>query len=118
METSSRFLGWFLLLFGVAIICWTFYSSYNIFTGKTPVPEVFPMAAFESKSGTSLPDKTIKEPSTPQEQMEKMLQEQIKEVVPTDILPRLLNLISWSIFAGIMIFGGAQVATLGIKLMK
>jgi hypothetical protein len=33
-------------------------------------------------------------------------------------LPKLLNLLSWSIFAGILIFAGAQIAGLGIKLIK
>jgi len=116
MIKSSTASGWFLLVFGMGIILWTLYSSFNVFTGKTPVPEIFKI---EKKVEIPLPAQA---PKTPQAQMEKIFQEQIQEqmkgMLPSDVLPRLLNLISWSIFAGIMIFGGSQVASLGIKLIK
>jgi hypothetical protein len=38
--------------------------------------------------------------------------------MPSDFMPLLFNLIAWSIFAGILIFSGAQIAGLGIKLLK
>jgi len=50
--------------------------------------------------------------------MEKMLSEQLKGVIPTDTLPKILNLIVWSMLAGLLIFGGSQIAGLGIKLIK
>ena len=37
----KKFVGWGLLVAGIVLICWTLYSSYNIFTGKTLAPEVF-----------------------------------------------------------------------------
>ena len=33
--------GWLILAAGLVIIGWTLMSSYNIFTGETPVPELF-----------------------------------------------------------------------------
>jgi len=46
--------------------------------------------------------------------MKKIIEEQIKEIVP----PGFLNLISWSIFAGILIFGGSGIAGIGVRLIK
>jgi len=122
---GPKIAGWFLLLFGLGMILWTFYSSYNIFTAKVPAPEIFEIGKIEEETKTPLPaPETVQAPGTSQTQMEKILQEQmkemlpIKEMLPADVVPRLLNLVCWSIFAGIMFFGGSQIATLGIKLIK
>ena len=113
---GSKVSGWFLLVLGLGIILWTLYSSYNIFTGKTLAPEVFKI---EEKAEIPVPTEA---PETPQAQMEQMLQERIQEhleeMLPANVVPRFLNLASWSIFVGMMIFGGAQLASLGIKLIK
>jgi len=50
------------------------------------------------------------------------MEEQLREMIPVEELveniPRLLNLLSWSIFAGILIFAGAQISSIGVKLIK
>ncbi|MDI6591772.1 MAG: hypothetical protein QME61_02460 [Patescibacteria group bacterium] len=107
----QKFTGWVLLLVGVAIIFWSLSSSYNIFTAKTKAPEIFKI----EKKETVLPQK---EPRNLQAQMEEMISKQLKGLIPIQTLPTLLNLISWSIFAGILIFAGAQLAHIGIKLLK
>ena len=102
--------GWVLLLFGVALIFWTLYSSYNIFTGEAATPEIFKIEeeAISQKSGTQ----------DIQEQMKEMIGEQLKELIPAYTFSTLLNLIIWGLLAGILIFGGAQISNLGIKLIK
>jgi len=47
-----------------------------------------------------------------------MLGEQLKGLLPTDMLPKISNLAIWSILAWILIFGGGQISSLGIKLLK
>ena len=107
----QKFSGWILLLVGVGIILWSLYSSYNIFTAKTTAPEIFKMAEKE----TVLPKKETQKLET---QIQEMIGEQLKGMLPVGSITTLLNLIAWSIFAGILIFGGAQIANLGIKLIK
>jgi hypothetical protein len=107
----AKIIGWLVFLAGLIIIIWGLYSSFNIFTAKTAAPEIF---ALEEKEEVS-PKAGILDI---QAQMEEMIGEQFKEMLPTDFIPKLLNLIAWSIFAGILIFGGAQIAGLGIKLIK
>jgi len=108
---ATKILGWVLLLAGVLIIFWTLYSSYNIFTGEAVIPEIFEMGdgeALSQKEGTE----------DLQAQMEKMIGEQLKGLIPADTIPKMLNLGVWAMLAGILIFGGAQISNLGIKLIK
>jgi len=107
----TKILGWVLLLAGVLVIVWTLYSSYNIFTAKAAIPEIFEMGkeeALPKKGGTQ----------DLQAQMEEMIGEQLKGLLPTDTIPKMLNLAIWAMLAGILIFGGAQISNLGIKLIK
>jgi hypothetical protein len=116
MTSATKIFGWLLLLVGLAIIGWTLSSSYNIFTGKAEIPAIFKIETKETITPT-----TGKIPTTQaelQKEMGKMIGEQLKEIIPVDTLPKLLNLITWSILAGILIFGGAQISGLGIKLLK
>ena len=113
----KQIFGWLLLFLGVAIILYGLYASFNIFTNVNPAPEIFsaPEETISLKvSGTQIQD--------PQAQMEEMLGEQIgeqiKAILPPDFLPTLLNLSVWSIFVGILIFGGGQISGIGIKLLK
>ena len=109
--TANKIVGWLVFFLGIAIILFGLYSSFNIFTGKAPAPEIFHFS-FESLEEGAVAQDDL------QGQMEQMVQGQIKEIIPLDFLPQLFNLISWSLLAGILIFGGAQIVSLGIKLMK
>jgi len=103
MTFLKKTIGWALLFVGLIIIFYSLYSSYNIFTAKTQAPEIFSVAEKEGISGGAI---------------EEMIQQQLKGMLPVESIIGLLNLIAWSIFAGILIFGGAQISSLGIKLLK
>lgn len=109
----NKITGYLLLVLGVVIILFSLYYSFNIFTAKTPAPEVFPAIWNEEES-----EKELKPEGDVQAQAEKMVKEQLKEIIPIGYLPKLFNLISWSLLAGILIFGGSKISGLGIKLMK
>lgn len=113
MITIEKIFGWILLFLGVAIICWGLYSSFNIFTGKTNAPEVFKI-----EKEVKIPLTSQEKSKSPESQIKEMMGEQLKEMLPADFLPQLSNLISWSIFVGILTFGGAQISGIGIKLLK
>ena len=121
--TFKIFCGWALLFAGVAIICSTLYFSYNIFTAKSEVPAIFNMDEInEQKDLPVMPDLSKgtqgMSPEIQQEIMRQMIGEQVKEILPTEFLLIFFNLIAWSIFAGIAIFGASQLAGLGIRLIK
>lgn len=113
MEFKKIF-GWFLLIIGIFLIFWVLYSSYNIFTTKAEVPEIFKLE--EQIKEEELSEK--KSSLSQEEIMKEMMKEQIKEVFPTSFLSILFNLIAWLIFASILIFAGAQISGLGIRLIK
>lgn len=106
----TKILGWVTFLVGISIIIFSLYFSYNIFTGKKAVPEFFktPIPSKERAPG----------PVDPQKEIGRMIREQLKEMLPFDALTRTLNLAVWATLAGILIFGGAQISNLGIKLIK
>lgn len=114
--TIQKIAGWALLVIGLLLIFWSVRTSYNIFTAKTSVPEIFKIEEQKIKADNQ------GQPDALQEQMQKMVNqaiaEQIKGFIPANTLPELLNLIAWSIFSGIFIFAGSAVSSLGIKLIK
>jgi len=109
--TLPKISGLILLIIGLAIIIWTLYSSYNIFTGKTDMPEIFESDMQQASSSVQSGQNT-------QAQIEKMISEQIKGLIPVDVISKILNLAVWSMLAFILIFGGTQIANLGIKLLN
>ena len=104
----KKIAGLVLLLLGIILICWTLYSSYNVFTGRSEAAEVFSVPAEEA---SVLPEEMTEE---------QILEEQMRMALPIDAgtLPGMLNLLAWGILAFVLIFGGSQLAGIGIKLMK
>lgn len=76
---------------------------------KTSAPQLFAVEQTQIVSGKT---------QGIEAQLQGLLQEQLKGLLPAGSIPQILNLMSWSIFAGILIFGGGQIAGLGIKLIK
>ena len=111
----KKIIGWLTFFVGLSIIFFSLYSSFNIFTGKEEPPEVF-------KPKEKLPvSSEVKMPTTPteiQKQIQMMIFRQLEEMLPTNVIPTMLNLFIWSMLAGTLIFGGGQIANLGIKLIK
>jgi len=110
--------GWITFFAGISIIVFTLYSSFNIFTAKAPVPEFFKFEKKEVQVPTTQKGKLPTSPEEIQKQLGEMIGEQLKGILPVDALPKILNLAVWSMLAGILIFGGSQIASLGIKLLK
>jgi len=107
---TNKVLGYILLVCGLLLVLFTIYQSYNIFYNKVNPPYIFKI-------------QTVQKPQTGgtqdiQQQVNNEVSKQINQMIPADTVSKILNLLSWSILAGILIFGGAQIAGLGIKLIK
>ena len=107
---SSKLAGWVLLALGIVIILFSLGTSYNIFTGQKEVYLLFPIGEEVSFSANKS--------SSEIEQMQMVVGEQLTKMIPPNALPTLLNLTSWSILAGILVFGGGKISGLGIKLIN
>ena len=117
MKLATKIIGFVLLFVGVAIILYSLSSSYDIFTGKKDVPQIF-MASDIVTQETGVKAIPANSMEDIQNQMQETIKEQIGQILPSDFIPNLLNLISWSILATILIFGGTHLSGLGIKLIK
>jgi len=125
MAKTKNLVGWVLLFLGLSLIGGGLFYSFNFFTGRQEPPQVFRSSQGE---GTPKLSESLNEPSsqTPQEQAEdlmreqagEMMGEQLEEMLPTNVISRSLNLFSWSIFMGILIFAGAQISGIGVKMIK
>ncbi|MFH1780412.1 MAG: hypothetical protein ABH841_00145 [Candidatus Nealsonbacteria bacterium] len=104
----KKILGLALLIIGLAVIFYGLYGSFSIFSGKVPAPEIF-TAPPATKSVAS---------QDVQAQLQNMIGDQLKGMLPVNSVTALLNLMSWSVFAGLLIFGGAQISGLGVKLLN
>ncbi len=102
----KKIIGWILIILGLAVVFWAIYSSYSVFTGKSSVPEIFETKTEELKTEGS------------GDEMEKMVKEQIKNIVPAEAVSQVLNLVSWAILAFILIFGGGRISGIGINLLR
>lgn len=111
---TNKIIGYVLLAAGVLLILWVVFQSYQIFTNKASAPILFTVPAPQEKA-------TAKTPAAVEEQLKQQIDNSIKEqlakILPVDVLPRALNLMSWSIFTGILIFAAGQLASLGIRMV-
>jgi len=112
----NEIIGYVLLVLGVVLIGWTLWQSYNIFMGKISAPLVFTTPALVNSSAKSVGLFDIS--SQIQSQLQNALGQQLSQMVPADSITKILNLVSWSVFAGILIFGGSALAGIGVKLIK
>jgi len=139
-SAQNKMAGWALLGLGLAVIFWGIYSSYSVFTGKTKAPEIFATPAVSEKAQNAAADASkiesidpsklqnlspaqLKDLQTQQQaQAQAMVQNSISaqfdKLVPADLIPKLMNLSSWSIFIFILIYAGSKISGLGISLLK
>ncbi|MDO8473937.1 MAG: hypothetical protein Q7S62_00050 [bacterium] len=115
----SRIIGFALLAGGVGIILYSLYASFTFFTGSATPPEIFSVDTQDSIVGEKrAQDFSLNSIQDLGSQIPKLLEGQLQGMLPAGLIPRMLNLTVWSIFAGILMLGGGQIAGLGIKLLK
>lgn len=111
---TNKIIGYALLIAGLLLIIFTLYQSYSIFMGNSSAPLLFkiqaPAQSPKTSGAGSLQDL--------QKQLNEEISKQIGQMIPAETLPKILNLLSWSILTGILIFGGGQIAGLGVKMIK
>lgn len=112
----NKIIGYILLFVGILLIILTLYQSYNIFTGISQPPLLFkieesaPVVKSQSGNGGILQEL--------QEQIKGGVAKQVEQIIPIEAVSKVLNLFIWSTFAWLLVFAGAQVAGIGIKLVR
>lgn len=116
-------LGISLLIVGVFVIGYPMFVSWQIVEGKREIPYFFKEEVKEEgyKNGTiNNLNNNLNEisPSEIEGKMQNIVERELSKLLPVKDITQLLNLIAWSIIAAIFIFGGGQIAQLGIKLFR
>jgi hypothetical protein len=109
--------GWVLLGVGLAILMWSVYTSFNIFTGRASAPQIIKIEKQNIQNQSDL-TKTPTTEAEIQKQMENIVSSQLGQLIPTETINQLLNMIVWAVFASFLIFAGFYTGSLGIKLLK
>lgn len=108
-NNKNKTLGYSLIFLGISMIVVVALYSFLIFTAKAQFPQVFseaPMSELQKQSA--------------QQDIQKMMIEQISGQVKSvfyDFTPRMMNIISWSIFAWIIIMAGGKISQIGKDLL-
>ena len=110
----NKIIGYALLVAGLLLIVFTLYRSYGIFTGSLSAPLMFSVQDYTPSSNTG----NVGSLQDLQKQLNSEISKQVTQMIPVDSIPKILNLLSWSILAGILIFGGGQIAGLGVKMIR
>ncbi|MBI2123657.1 MAG: hypothetical protein HYU04_00165 [Candidatus Wildermuthbacteria bacterium] len=114
----QRILGFALLAGGIGIILYSLYASFTFFMGIATPPEIFSLDVDSQKTQEAAQDFSLDSIQDLGNQIPKLLEGQLQGMLPAGLIPRILNLTVWSIFAGILMLGGGQIAGLGIKLLR
>ena len=108
---TSKIIGIVLLAVGVLLIGWGAWQSYDIFTGKSPAPEIFKVP--------TVGESQVISGGTLQEQiMQKVISEQIGNLMPPEYISQMFNLVSWSMFMMILFLAGSKIAVIGVRSIK
>ena len=107
--TTERIIGILLLVAGLVLIAYTLFLSFTFFIGSAIPPEIFMVPI--TTSSTALETFAL-------DNIPELLESQLENLLPSGAIPRMLNFGLWSVFAGILIFAGTQISSLGIKLMR
>ncbi len=109
--TIERIAGFVLLCTGVVIILFGLYSGFKVFTGADMPPELFKPVEQEAQAPAQSSNEV-------QLQIQALFQEQAQSFLDPKTMPTIMNLTAWSIFLGILVLGGGQIAGIGVKLLK
>lgn len=108
----QKIFGWIFIFLGMATIYFGVYRSYKMFQGELEVP-----ALIKADNTQKLPPASSN-PAAPEEQLNQMIGEQIKNILPIEGLIVSLNMLMWLVFVSVLIFAGGQAASIGIKMLR
>ena len=107
MNNIEKKIGYTLLIIGLLLIILPLAQTYFIFTGKIAAPQVFTPPKLVPTSANNNPF-----------DIQQQVQQALLKVLPLGFIDTTLNIITWMILMGVLMFGGGKLADIGIKLIK
>lgn len=108
MDNIDKKIGYVLLFAGVLLIAVPLAYTAAIFMGKALPPQVFK---------TEMVKPAAQQPNNPFD-IQQQVQKGLENILPIALINTVLNLVIWVLLMWILMFGGGQIANLGIRLIK
>lgn len=105
-QSINRTIGYSLLIVGMLLIVIPLFQVYNIFINKAGAPEIIKTQQSRLNENVGALD------------MQKQVENALIKIIPIDPVIKTINLIIWFILLAIFMFGGKQIASIGIMLLK
>jgi hypothetical protein len=105
----KKILGWILIILGLFIVLGSIYSTYLNFTGQRDFPQIFTVQEDEVAPQTS---------GGPEDQINGMIGEYIKEIIPQGTITQMLNMFAWIMFAVFLVYSGSKLVSMGAVLLR
>jgi len=119
---AKLIIGWLIIVAGLAVIGVAISTSFQYFTAKAEFPQVFKQPAVQTAATASgQANSNNLSPEQAQQVMQNQIQQSVGQAVggllPEGGLTKLLNIVVWVIFATFLVFAGAKLSGVGIKLL-
>ncbi|MBX4200853.1 hypothetical protein KW786_01865 [Candidatus Parcubacteria bacterium] len=102
----NKILGYILLSVGLLLIIVPLVQTVMIFTGNGNPPQIFKVQSEEAQKPASQFD------------IQGQVQSALEKMLPIAWINYSLNLTNWMVLLFILMFGGGQLANIGIRLIK
>jgi hypothetical protein len=110
-----KIIGWLLFLFGLFLVFFAIFWGVLVFNKQKNLPKFIEIK--EKPEKQILKKEIPKTPQDVQKMVEIALQERMEEILPKEIVERLINFLVFSIFLGILIGGGGKISEIGLKIL-
>lgn len=116
--------GWVILFAGLALIVYSARTSYGYFTGESQFPALVQTAAksvepednADNSKNIDLADsRAVREMM--QIQVQTSVDKTVNSMIPDGSIVKMLNAAIWSIFATFLVYAGAKISEIGVKLL-
>lgn len=101
----NRVLGYVLVFAGLALIAVPLFQVFNVLAANSLPPELIKMPAVELNGGANQMD------------IQRQIEDAFQKAMPLDLIYKTLNAVMWAFLLAVFIFGGKQVALIGVKLL-
>lgn len=121
---AKKIIGWVLVAAGLLVIGQAINLSYQFFTGKAEFPAIFkaPSAAQAVAVPVADQNKVAVSAADAQAQMQQAIgqatAQAVNGMIPLGSMEKLLNAIMWSVFATFLVYSGAKISEIGVKLIS
>ena len=114
--------GWVLLFAGLGLIIHSVSTSYNYFTAKAEFPVLIVRPTPPSKvaaviGGTADPTNTEAVQALIQTQIQNSVDQTLGNMISAGSVATMLNAAIWSIFATFLVYAGAMISGIGVKML-